>query len=81
MLRVAETTSIAETKAVEEKMPRGRRNDITRTMMSRTMPCNVSTCSLNIFDQKGFYFNNDLCDAHGYTAHKKGIKTRPLPVI
>jgi hypothetical protein len=26
---------------------------------------------LNTADQKGFCFNNDLCDAHGYTAHKK----------
>ena len=52
MLRVAETTSIAETKAVEEKMPSGRRNYATRTMMSRTMPCNVSTCSFDIVDQK-----------------------------
>ena len=59
MLRDAETTSIAETKAYKEKMPSGRRNDATRTMMSRTMPCNVSACSLNTADKKGFCFNND----------------------
>ncbi len=38
-------------------MPSGRRNGATRTMKSRTMPCNVSTCSLNTVDQKGFCFN------------------------
>ena len=48
-------------KVIEEKMPSGRRNGVTRTMMSRTMPCNVSTCSLNNVDQKkGLSFNNDL---------------------
>jgi hypothetical protein len=52
-------------KVFEEKMPSGRRNGATRTMKSRTMPCNVSTCSLNTVDQKGSCFNNDLCDAHG----------------
>ena len=25
----------------------------------------------DIVDLIGFYFNNDLCDAHGYTAHKR----------
>ncbi len=70
MLRDAETTSIAEAKAIEEKMPSGRRNGATRTLMSRTIPCNVSTCSLSTVDQKGFCFNNDLCDANGYAAHK-----------
>ncbi len=53
MLRDAETTSIAETKAFEEKMPSSRRNGAIRTMMRRTMPCNVSTCFLNTADQKG----------------------------
>jgi hypothetical protein len=52
----------ASTKAVEEKMPSGRRNGATRTMMRWNMPCNVSTCSLNTADQKGFYFNNNFCD-------------------
>ncbi len=35
-------------------------------MMSQIMPCNVSACFLSIVDQKGFCFNNDLCDANGY---------------
>jgi hypothetical protein len=35
MLRDAETNSIAETKAVEEKIPSGRRNDATRTMINK----------------------------------------------
>jgi hypothetical protein len=39
-------------KVVEEKMPSGRRNDATRTMKSRTMPCNVSICSLSTVDKK-----------------------------
>ncbi len=58
-------------KVVEEKMPSGRRNGATRTMKSRTMPCNVSACSLRTVDQKGFCFSNDFCDAHDYTAHKR----------
>ncbi len=50
---VSTMISIAETKAAEEeKMPIGRRNDATRTMMSRTMPCNASTCSLTSSTQK-----------------------------
>ena len=71
MLRDAETTSIAETKAVEGKMPSGRRNGATRTMMSRTTTCNISTCSLSTVDQKSFCFSKIFCDARGYTAHER----------
>jgi hypothetical protein len=55
----------ASTKAAEKKMPSGRRNGATRTMMRRTTPCIVSACSLNTADQKGFCFDSDLCDVHG----------------
>ncbi len=64
-------------KVVEEKMPSGRRNGFTRTMMSRNMPCNVSACFLNTIDHRARKGRKSKLDFPGVPERQKP-QTRAL---